>query len=236
MGRECLIIWGKFAQHLARGEVQVRSISILLVEDSALFRSALHNVFSQSKVFALDVCSSASFLRRITRIGHDAVAIDAVTWAGGLQALVGAVQRVSTVAPVIILGREDLLDRHLEVLQAGAAGFVKQTASPQALIKAVRAVASGEVWFERKVFRKVFVKAPEAEMVPQVIRFSAKEKQIVELVASGKSNKEIGALLGFKERTIKAYVSNLFLKTRATNRSSLTSYAITHGLTRLMPG
>ena len=64
------------------------------------------------------------------KINQNVVVIDAVTWAGDLQALVGAVQQASMVMPVILLGREDLLNRHLEVLRAGAVGFVNQTAPP----------------------------------------------------------------------------------------------------------
>ncbi len=208
------------------------SLSILLVEDSTLFRLALTNMFARNRMLTLDVCSSSSFLKRMVKIGHDAVVIDAVTWAAGLEVLVGAVQRAAMVTPILLLGREDLLDRHLEALRAGATGFVEQTASQQVLIKAVRAIASGGVWFERSLFRKVYVEALLAQGSLRGRRLNQKEQQILALIASGRTNKEIGSRLGSSERTIKAHVSNLFRKTGAANRVELTSYAITHGLTQ----
>lgn len=207
----------------------MQGLSILLVEDSALFRNALVNVFSQAQTLSLTVCSSGSFLKRMTNINHHAVVIDAVTWAAGLEQLVGAVETAARITPVILLGRDDSLDKYLEPLRAGAAGFVNQTAAPKVLIKAVKAVVAGDVWYERKLFRKILAQATNADIGSRTIHLSEKERQILALVAGGKTNKEIGALLGLGERTIKAHVSNLFCKTGVANRCGLACYAMSHG-------
>ncbi len=163
---------------------------------------------------------------------YDAVVIDAVTWGAGLQSLVDAIHETAENTPVVLLGREDLLERQFEALRAGALGFVKQTAAPQVLFKAVRSVATGGVWFERDSFRKVFFQNPP---MPQGLYLSQKEVQIITLVAGGKTNKEIGAFLGLAERTIKACLSSLYRKIGVPNRSSLASYAIVQGLKPLNP-
>lgn len=205
-------------------------LRILLVEDSALFCSAVSNVLAGHGILNLTACSSSSFVKKAAEISHHVVIIDAVTWAASQRALVETVQRTSISTPVILLGREDLLESYLEVLRAGAVGFLKQTASPQMVIKAVRAVATGGVWFERSLFRKIFLQVLQGEKKRGEISLSSKERQILNFVAGGKTNKEIGTYVGLAERSVKAYVSNLFRKVGVPNRSALSSFAVRHGL------
>jgi len=133
--------------------------------------------------------------------------------------------------PVVLLGRDDMVDAHITALRAGAAGFVGQTATPEMLLRVIKAVAGGRVWFGSRLFQSVFVKPPVADQWSQDLHLQKRQKEILNLVAHGKSNKEIGTYFGLSERTIKAHVSNLFLQTRVPNRSGLVRYAVKHGLT-----
>lgn len=212
----------------------MKTVPILLVDDSILFRNAIRNILRQNRSFSVVACSGSGLPRRMAKIKHYAVVvIDAVTWIAGLQALRETVQGLSVSAPVILLGREDLVESHSEALRAGAAGFIKQTASDRMLIKAVKAVANGEVWFERALFRRLFVQSTSSEVRRQKTGFTSTEKQIIAFLADGKTNKEIGVYLGLTERTIKSYVSNLFRKTGIPTRSGLAGYAVAHGLAHL---
>lgn len=213
----------------------MRSLSILLVEDSPLFRSALANVLAHNKTFnvSLTGCTSNALVARTRKLNQDVAVIDTVTWAGGHGELIETVRRVSSAIPVILLGREELLDRYSDVIRAGAAGFVKQTVSPGLLMKAVTVVAQGGVWFDRNLFRRIFVQLPSIGRQHRNACLSPREQQILDFIANGRTNKEIGTLLGLTERTIKACVSNLLRKLNAPNRSALTSYALSNGLIRL---
>lgn len=212
----------------------MRRVSVLLVEDSVLFRSALTNILRRNKNFSVVMCPASHLANKIAKINqYRVVVIDAVTWIAGFQALREAVQRLSASGPVILLGREDLVESHLEALRAGAVGFIKQTASDRMLVKAVKAVANGGVWFEQGLFRCLFVQSNSAEISRQKTGFTSREKHIMAFLANAKTNKEIGVYLGLTERTIKSYVSNLFRKTGIPNRSGLASYAVAHGLGRL---
>lgn len=210
----------------------MKRLSVLLVEDSALFRSALTNVLAEKGKFAVSACGSRTFLKRLSRADCDVAVIDAVTWLAGTPPLAEAVGRMSDLLPVILLGREDQLGRYLEALRAGVLGFVKQTAAPGTLVTAVRVVASGRVWFDTKVFQEVlpstFGKGGKFEF-----GLSQTEQKVLNLVVVGKTNKEIGAHLGLAERTIKGHVSNLLRKAGVSTRSALASHALTQGLARL---
>ena len=212
----------------------MKYLSILVVEDSVLFRSALRNMLGGNRGFNVVTCPASHLHNKMAKINqYGVVLIDAVTWNAGLQSLREAVEQLSTSAPVILLGREDLVDSHSEALRAGAVGFIKQTASARMLIKAVKAVANGEVWFQRGLFRRLFVQSTSAEIRRQKTSFTSTEMQVMAFLANGKTNKEIGVYLGLTERTIKSYVSNLFRKTAIANRSGLASYAVAHGLVHL---
>lgn len=204
----------------------VTSLSVLLVEDSPLFRSALMNLLSRSKSFRVFSCSSRRLIKGMVLDNPCVTVIDAVTWASSSQALIQAVHQTSLLAPVILLGREDLLDRHFHALRSGAVGFVKQTASLRQLSKAIRTVAEGNVWYEKSLFRRIVTQIPKPQEGSQGNWFSLREQKIMSFVASGRTNKEIATNLGCTERTIKAYVSSLFRKTGVANRSALASYAI----------
>ncbi len=208
----------------------MNSPSVLVVEDSALFRMALQNLLSQVQGPRFVLCSSSSFLKQMAKLDQDIVLIDAVTWILGTEALTEAIQLVSTTASVILLGRDDQLEKHIEAIRAGAVGFVKQTAHLKVLLKAIKAVGRGEVWFEERLLRAILSQA-NPEQKP--IRLNEREQRILHLITTGKTNKEIAVQLGFTERTIKGYVSTLFRRTGVPNRSALTGYALAHGLTRL---
>lgn len=212
----------------------MKVLTVLLVEDSILFRSALRNILDRSKSLSVVACPGSRIRSRSVNVKQYAVVvIDAVTWSAGLQALRDAVRWLSVSAPVILLGRDDLMESHMEAVRAGAVGYIKQTVSDRVVIKAVKAVAHGEVWFERGLFRSVFIQSSLAEMRRQKSGFTSTEEQIMTFLASGRTNKEIGVSLDLTERTIKGYVSNLFRKTGISNRSGLASYAVVHGLGHL---
>ena len=80
------------------------------------------------------------------------------------------------------------------------------------------------------MFRKIFVRIPSTIKWHQEISLKPTEQKVLNLLVGGKTNKEIAALLGYTERTIKGHISNLFLKTGQSARSGLCGYAVARGL------
>jgi DNA-binding NarL/FixJ family response regulator len=160
--------------------------------------------------------------------------IDIATYTDGLRELEGLIAKCSAEGPVLLLAREDQIDLLIHGLRAGAVGFVKQTSSPPQLRKAVLAVAAGNTWCDRGLFRNV-VKYLPAVPHPELPTLTKREMKVLQLVSSGESNKEIAAQLGVTEQSIKVYVSNLLKKTGTANRSNLTLYAVTRGLIGAKP-
>ena len=121
----------------------------------------------------------------------------------------------------------------LKSLAAGAKGYVDESASPTEFKQAIRIVHQGSVWAPRRVlsmFIERVTSSPGRIFPAGRVIFTDREKEVLELLVVGRSNKEIGAVLGIEERTVKAHVAKLMRKVGVQNRIALSVHAITHSL------
>jgi len=121
----------------------------------------------------------------------------------------------------------------LKALAAGAKGYVDEAASPNEFAMAIRIVLQGSVWAPRRVlstFIERVTSSPGRIFPAGRVTFTDREKEVLELLVAGRSNKEIGSSLGIEERTVKAHVAKLMRKVGVQNRIALSVHAITHSL------
>lgn len=121
----------------------------------------------------------------------------------------------------------------LKALAAGAKGYVDEAAPPSEFAMAIRIVNQGSVWAPRRVlslFIERVTSSPGRIFPAGRVSFTDREKEVLELLVAGRSNKEIGAVLGIEERTVKAHVAKLMRKVGVPNRIALSVHAITHSL------
>lgn len=121
----------------------------------------------------------------------------------------------------------------LKAIASGAKGYVDEAASPAEFVQAIRIVHQGSVWAPRRVL-SMFIErvssAPGRIFPAGRVTFTDREKEVLEMLVAGRSNKEIGAALGIEERTVKAHVAKLMRKVGVQNRIALSVHAITHSL------
>jgi NarL family two-component system response regulator LiaR len=116
-------------------------------------------------------------------------------------------------------------------IQAGAIGYVVKDAPPDELAAAIRAAARGEVHLTPAVQRRLMqalARPHGAEPAPEDL--TARERTVLDLLAAGRSNKEMARQLGVSERTVKGHVSNILGKLGVTSRTQAVIYALRHGL------
>ena len=121
----------------------------------------------------------------------------------------------------------------LKALAAGAKGYVDEAAAPLEFVQAIRMVNQGSVWAPRRVlstFIERVTTSPGRIFPAGRVTFTEREKEVLELLVAGRSNKEIGSALGIEERTVKAHVAKLMRKVGVQNRINLSVHAITHNL------
>ncbi|MGE5204358.1 MAG: LuxR C-terminal-related transcriptional regulator [Chlamydiota bacterium] len=121
----------------------------------------------------------------------------------------------------------------LKAIAAGAKGYVDEAAAPAEFTQAIRIVNLGSVWAPRRVLSMFIerVSSSPGRIFPAGrVTFTDREKEVLEMLVAGRSNKEIGAALGIEERTVKAHVAKLMRKVGVQNRIALSVHAITHSL------
>jgi DNA-binding NarL/FixJ family response regulator len=134
---------------------------------------------------------------------------------------------------IIVIGSGTEEEPILKAIALGAKGYVDASASSADFGQAIRVVNQGSVWAPRRVL-SVFIErvnsSPRNLLFPDRMAFTIREKEVLQLLTAGRSNKEIAAKLGIEERTVKAHVSKLLRKNGVQNRIALSVHAVTHSL------
>lgn len=117
-------------------------------------------------------------------------------------------------------------------LQAGARGYLTKDASAEEIERAIRAVAAGETHLDAAVQQRLVTAALDAAALPQALpdALTAREVDVLKLIAAGRSNREIAETLVVSAATVKTHVHHIFQKTGARDRAQAVRYAYEHGL------
>lgn len=136
--------------------------------------------------------------------------------------------------PVIVVGSNMDDKVVLKAIISGAKGYVFEGATGREFAQAIRAVSEGSVWVPRRVlsmFIELVSMQRKGRMPPRAGEtITDREKQVLEMLVAGLSNKEIARPLGIGERTVKAHVGAMMHKLRVHNRIELSVHALTHSL------
>lgn len=213
-------------------------IRILLVDDHTLFRDGLHNLFLQQP--EMEVVGQASDgvegARLACELEPDVVLMD-VTMPGlnGFE----AARRIHEQCPrirVLILSMHSDLRFVTESLHAGASGYlVKEAAFPQ-LVRAIRAAMDGQLVFSPKISEALardYARRVGHDEGSAFVVLSAREREVLQLLAEGKSTREIAAELNVSIKTIETHRRQIMQKLDIHSVAELTKYAIREGITGL---
>ena len=139
---------------------------------------------------------------------------------------------------IIVMGAGMGEENILKAIASGAKGYIDEGAAPTEFAQAFRVVSQGSVWAPRRVL-SLFIdrvsKSPGRIFPTGRVCFTHREKEVLEMLVAGRSNKEIGAPLGIGERTVKAHVAKLMRKVGVQNRIALSVHAITNSLVFVPP-
>jgi DNA-binding NarL/FixJ family response regulator len=162
--------------------------------------------------------------------------IDLHASTGGLEIL-ESIRQVRPHIRLIVIGPDGDDELVLSSIVAGARAYLDLTAGPDVVRQAVEIVTSGSIWAPRRLLSKLIdrlLKVPDAVTTAGGPHLTSRERQVLELILTARSNREIAVKLGIEERTVKAYVGRLMKKTGADNRIKLSMSALNRAL--LPPG
>jgi DNA-binding NarL/FixJ family response regulator len=123
----------------------------------------------------------------------------------------------------------------LGALRAGASGFLLKRSSPENLIAAIHTVAAGEALLSPSVTQRLIDRIARHPVIddgtnPQLDELTPREREVLELIAQGLSNREIAAELTVEETTVKSHVKRVLMKLQARNRVQAVIFAYESGL------
>ncbi len=218
-------------------------IRLLLADDHLLVRQGLRAILETEP--DIDVVGEAGdghqALQEAQELLPDVVLMDIKMgdWDG-----VTATRRIRAAVPsarVIVLTNYDEDELVFSAIRAGASGYLLKEVQGDQLVNAVRTVAQGYTLVYPSVAKRVLDefarRQPPAKTAAQadadeaaLADLTARERQILRLIAHGRSNKDIGATLGITERTVKTHVSNIFAKLQLSDRTQAAIFAHKRGL------
>ena len=138
--------------------------------------------------------------------------------------------------PIIVVGLSTNDEIMLNAIVCGAKGYVFDGAPPSEFARAIRVVSQGLVWAPRRVvsmFIELATTQPKRMSPGANEIITEREKQVLNMLVAGLSNKEIGEPLGIVERTVKAHIAKMMRKVGVHNRIELSVHAVTHALVNL---
>ena len=213
-------------------------IRVLLVDDQALLRSGLRALLdSESDITVVgEAGDGAEAVRLAVELVPDVVLMDIrMPGMDGLTATKAITDddRLGDVHIVILTTFE--LDEYIfEALRSGASGFLVKDTEPAELVKAVRTVADGDSLLSPRATRSLIEeyasRAKPAALSPDLDVLTAREREVMGLVAAGLTNDEIADHLVISPTTAKTHVSRTMIKLHARDRAQLVVYAYETGL------
>lgn len=203
------------------------AIRVLIADDQALFREGLRTLLStrtEVQVVA-EAANGRDALDQVERLSPDVVLMDLrMPLMDGIQATAQIRQRWPAI-PVLVLTTFDDDGSLFGALRAGAAGYLLKDVSSETLLSAITAAARGEAFLQSTVTGRVvaaFARMLEPGSAPAqalVLPLSPREREILALLGTGASNKEIADRLCLAEGTVKNHVTNVLTKLDVRDRT-----------------
>lgn len=212
-------------------------MKILLVDDHAMMRDGLRAVLTGHDDLQVvgEATDGAEAVAKVASLHPDIVVMDISM--PGLSGIEATRQVLAESPTTRVIGLSMHNDRRYvrAMFQAGAVGYLLKSAASEELIHAIRAVAERRVYVSPGVAEQVvdgFV-GREPGATPSPMSLSGREREVLQLIADGKTSKEIAAAMTVAVSTVETYRKQIMDKLGLRTVAELTKYAVRHGLTSI---
>ncbi|MGW4822321.1 response regulator [Streptomyces sp. NPDC004227] len=205
-------------------------ISLLIVDDHPVVRDGLRGMFESAPGFTVlgEASGGVEALERAVALDPDVILMDLRMPGGSGVDAIRELTRRGARAKVLVLTTYDTDSDTLPAIEAGATGYLLKDAPRDELFTAVRAAAEGRTVLSPAVASRLVsaVRAPARGNEP----LSAREREVLALVAKGTSNREIARELFISEATVKTHLTHLYAKLGVKDRAAAVAVAYDRGI------
>ncbi|MEU9237091.1 response regulator transcription factor [Streptomyces subrutilus] len=207
-------------------------IRVLVVDDHQVVRRGLRTFLEVQE--DIDVVGEASDgeegIARAEELRPDVILMDIkMPGTDGIEAL-RRLRALANPARVLIVTSFTEQRTVVPALRAGAAGYVYKDIDPDALSGAIRSVHAGHVLLQPEVAEVLLAQEEQGASAGRPGSLTDREREVLGLVADGRSNREIARALVLSEKTVKTHVSNILMKLDLSDRTQAALWAVRHGL------
>jgi DNA-binding NarL/FixJ family response regulator len=226
----------------AAGAAPAPTPRVFIVDDHAMVRAGVRSELGTAVDVVGEAADVATAVEGIRAAAPDVVLLDVHLPGGGGRAVLAALHAELPATRWLALSVSDAAEDVIAVIRAGARGYVTKTISGSDLRAAVQRVADGDVVFSPRLAGFVLdafaaatpaAPAPVAEdpaTDPGLDLLSAREREVMQLLARGYTYREIGGRLFISVKTVESHASNVLRKLQLSNRNELTRWAATNRL------
>jgi len=201
---------------------------VVLVDDHDLFRAGVRSELGSTVEIVGEAASVLEAVPLIKELDPDVVLLDVHLPDGGGHAVIAQVAPDRPGVRFLALSVSDAAEDVIDVIRAGARGYVTKTISGAELTEAIHRTADGDAVFSPRLagfvldaFRSGDATSPDAELD----QLTAREREVLQLIARGYKYKEIAARLHLSARTVESHVSAVLRKLQLSSRHELTRWA-----------
>ncbi len=209
-------------------------ITILVVDDHAVVREGLRAFLGLQDGFEIvgEAADGDEALEQAERLDPDVILMDLVMPGRDGVSAMQTLKRRASRSRVIVLTSFLEDDRLLPALEAGAAGYLLKNSQPAELARAVRAAHAGEAVIDPTVAARLVQALADRPRSGALDDLTTRERDVLVLIAQGRSNKRIALELGISEKTVKTHVGHVLAKLDVTDRTQAAVLAVQAGLVK----
>jgi two-component system nitrate/nitrite response regulator NarL len=215
-------------------EAEINPIRILVVDDHVIVREGLHMLIENEPdmVIVGGAGNSADALAIAAREQPDVIVLDLDL--GGEDAIdsLRALMASSEGSRVLILTGVNDPERHRRAGHLGAVGVLLKDQAGKTLIKAIRKVHAGEVWFESSMIAHILTTRASDPEAARIETLTERERVVIALVAEGLTTRRIAERLFISEKTVSNHLGAIYHKLGVSSRLELSLYTSRHGLVK----
>ncbi|MDQ6660266.1 MAG: response regulator, partial [Chloroflexota bacterium] len=210
-------------------------VRVLIVDNQAVTRAGLRRLLESYPDIQVvgEAVDGVQAVSETMELGPQLVLMDTQLPNGQSMEALRQIKQLNLEARVLLLSSNDREDYLYETLRAGADGYILKDIVPDELAQAVRAVAHGEMLIQPQLANKLLFRAgKQGRNLAPYEALTAREQEVLQLLARGLRNKEIAARLYVSERTVTFHLQNIYQKLHVSGRTEALSKALEQGLLR----